>query len=162
MYRPLKLIWQIASCIEESWTNAGAWIEVHIDFNAVRKLQLEITLEDIRTCIASSKLKIESKAINLYEKNWRVRIFIDLKDKAREQGDGLYERLKTLKRSIAGIQVKGLPQADRGVVAVNEEPEAVAKYGGQSYRLLVTGYGLSEVMGTDGKVPCSLFNVNKG
>lgn len=30
----------IASCFEESWTSESAWIEVHIDMEAIRKLQV--------------------------------------------------------------------------------------------------------------------------
>jgi DNA-directed RNA polymerase III subunit RPC1 len=30
----------ISSCFEESWTSESAWIEVHIDMEAVRKLQV--------------------------------------------------------------------------------------------------------------------------
>lgn len=56
----------------------------------------------------------------------------------------MYERLKALKRAIPDVQVKGLPRVDRGVIAKDEKDSAVN-------RLLVTGYGLSEVMGTDGE-----------
>jgi DNA-directed RNA polymerase III subunit RPC1 len=55
----------------------------------------------------------------------------------------MYERLKQLKRAITSVQVKGLPQVDRGVIAKDEKDSSIN-------RLLVTGYGLSEVMGTDG------------
>jgi len=73
-----------------------------------------------------------------------VRIYIDeptLKD--LDKTDGTYERLKNLKRAIANVQVKGLPQVDRGVITKDEKDSSIN-------RLLVTGYGLSEVMGTDG------------
>lgn len=125
---------------------------------AVRKLQLEITLDSIKRGLVVAKLKIQEgvshplsrvkqadkQAITTNEKTSRVRIYIDeptLKD--LDKTDGTYERLKNLKRAIANVQVKGLPQVDRGVITKDEKDSSIN-------RLLVTGYGLSEVMGTDG------------
>ncbi|WVF65454.1 hypothetical protein IAT40_000182 [Kwoniella sp. CBS 6097] len=134
----------IASCIEESWTNANAYIEIHIDMKAVRRLQLEITLESIKwALVAAPKLKIPEGSIHVSEKTSRVRLWIDEPPKDKANAGGIYERLKFLKRAIADIQVKGLPAADRSVVTKDEKNESI-------HRLLITGYGLSEVMGTEG------------
>nr|XP_019049688.1 DNA-directed RNA polymerase III subunit RPC1 [Kwoniella bestiolae CBS 10118]OCF28618.1 DNA-directed RNA polymerase III subunit RPC1 [Kwoniella bestiolae CBS 10118] len=134
----------IASCIEESWTNANAYIEIHIDMKAVRRLQLEITLESIKwSLVAAPKLKIPEGSIHISEKTSRIRLWIDEPAKDKEKTGGIYERLKFLKRAIADIQVKGLPSVDRGVVTKDEKNDKI-------HRLLVTGYGLSEVMGTEG------------
>jgi DNA-directed RNA polymerase III subunit RPC1 len=72
------------------------------------------------------------------------------KGKSDVPGDGLYERLKFLKRAISDIQIKGMPRIDKGVIAKDDKADVIAKYGGAKHRLLVTGYGLAEVMGTDG------------
>ncbi|WVR08988.1 hypothetical protein IAU60_006048 [Kwoniella sp. DSM 27419] len=134
----------IASCIEESWTNANAYIEIHIDMKAIRRLQLEITLESIKwALVAAPKLKIPEGSIHVSEKTSRVRLWIDEPAKDKDKSAGIYERLKYLKRAIADVQVKGLPMVDRGVVTKDEKNEKI-------HRLLVTGYGLSEVMGTEG------------
>jgi DNA-directed RNA polymerase III subunit RPC1 len=37
----------ISSCFEESWTSESAWIEVHIDMEAIRKLQVGNALEKL-------------------------------------------------------------------------------------------------------------------
>jgi hypothetical protein len=50
---------QIASIIEESWDKEAAWIEIHVDMRAVRKLQLEITLDSIKRGLVVAKLKIQ-------------------------------------------------------------------------------------------------------
>jgi DNA-directed RNA polymerase III subunit RPC1 len=99
-------------------------------------------------------LKIDIKSINIFERNFRVRVFIDMmKGKAEHvPGDGLSERLKFLKRSIASIQIKGMTAVDRGVISKDDKKETIAKFGGPKHCLLVTGYGLSEVMGTDGEL----------
>lgn len=74
--------------------------------------------------------------------------------KAKEKGPGVYERLKALKRAIVNVQVKGLPQVDRGVITKDEKDQDV-------HKLLATGYGLAEVMGTEGVwfAPISLEEV---
>jgi DNA-directed RNA polymerase III subunit RPC1 len=51
---------EITSIIEEAWTGGGAFIEVHLDMNTIQKLQLEITLDSIKTAlILAPKLKIK-------------------------------------------------------------------------------------------------------
>jgi DNA-directed RNA polymerase III subunit RPC1 len=54
---------------------------------------------------------------------------------------------------MSDIQIKGMTAVDRGVISKDDKKETVAKYGGPKHQLLVTGYGLSEVMGTDGTSP---------
>jgi len=66
-----------------------------------------------------------------------------LKEKEKSTSEGIYERLKNLKRAIVDVQVKGLPHVDRGVITKDEKQQEI-------HHLLVTGYGLAEVMGTDG------------
>lgn len=45
--------------IEESWTEVAAYLEIHVDWDAVQRLQLEITLESVRHALATApKLKI--------------------------------------------------------------------------------------------------------
>ncbi|WWD21358.1 hypothetical protein CI109_105842 [Kwoniella shandongensis] len=139
------ILGDIASVIEESWTNANAYIEIHIDMDAVRRLQLEITLESIKwALVAAPKLKIPEGSIHVATKTSRVRLWIDEPAKDKDNKSlGIYERLKYLKRAIPSVQVKGLPAVDRGVVSKDEKDERI-------HRLLLTGYGLSEVMGTEG------------
>lgn len=81
-------------------------------------------------------------------KLFRVRVNIEehtlAKTKAGTNIEGIYERLKSLKRVLPSIQVKGLPEIIRGVISRNAKDESLCE-------MLVTGYGLAEVMGTDGK-----------
>lgn len=136
---------EIASVIEEAWTGGGAFLEIHIDMEAVRRLQLEITLDSIKQslCLAP-KLKIRNEDVTVNSKKDRLRLYVNDPGEKDKQ-DGVYERLKFLKRSIPSVQVKGLPEIERGVLA---NPEGCPD---KTYReLLVTGYGLSEVLGTPG------------
>ncbi|RXK37437.1 DNA-directed RNA polymerase III subunit RPC1 [Tremella mesenterica] len=131
----------IASVIEESWSNAMGYIMVHIDLEAVQRLQLEITLDSIKESLIGSKLKLTQSSFS-FHKGSRIQIYPEVSGKG-DKTEGLYERLKALKRALPDVQIKGLPQADRGVITKDEKNQNIN-------RLLVTGYGLAEVMGTDG------------
>lgn len=155
---------QISSCIEESWTGSSAWIEIQIDRNTVRRLGLEISLSSIKESIAAApKMKISISSINVSEKNYRIRVYIDmLKGKNSDTpGDGLFERLKFLKRGMSNIQIKGMSKVDRGVISIDDKKEVIDRLGGPKHCLLVTGYGLSEVMGTDGEFLLYLLRKRK-
>ena len=136
----------IASVIEESWTTINAYLEIHIDTESVDRLQLEISLDAVKEALCSApRLKIQPAQVHVLDKLNRVRIWVDepALGKDREKAEGIFERLKFLKRVIPHVQVKGLPRVDRGVITKDDKDESVN-------RLLVTGYGLAEVMGTDG------------
>ena len=86
-------------------------------------------------------LNLQSVTTN--DKTSRIRIYVDEPVKDRDKHEGTYERVKNLKRAIVNVQVKGLPHVDRGVITKDEKRQEL-------HRLLVTGYGLAEVMGTEG------------
>ncbi|ORX39191.1 putative DNA-directed RNA polymerase iii largest subunit [Kockovaella imperatae] len=130
----------IASTIGESYTDVNGFLDIRIDMEAVRRLQLEITLDSIKECLCNTKLKISEKSFLLDDSAARLRIYVDEAGKDKE---GIYERIKALKRAVVDVQIKGLPQVDRGVITRDEKDNSRCK-------LLVTGYGLAEVMGTDG------------
>ena len=139
--------------IEESYTDINGYLEVRIDMEAVRRLQvsllywtpadmqLEITLDSIKESLCNAKLKLTDKNFRLDERAARIRLYID--EVIKGSTEGIYERIKALKRAIIGVQIKGLPEVDRGVITRDEKENKFCK-------LLVTGYGLAEVMGTDG------------
>ncbi|KAL1407575.1 DNA-directed RNA polymerase III subunit C1 (rpo31) [Vanrija albida] len=138
---------EIASIIEEAWTGGGAFLEVHIDVDAIQKLQLEITLDSIKhSLVLAGKLKIKDSDVTINSRKARLKIYInDMRD--TDKFDGVYERLKFLKREIPDVQVKGLPGINRSVITKDEKRK-------EDHKLLVTGYGLREVMGTDGVQGC--------
>jgi len=80
------------------------------------------------------------------EKVSRLRIHVEALKKDKDKSEGIYERIKNLKRALPRIQVKGLPQADRAVISKDEKKQG-------NHQLLIEGYGLAEVMGTDGESP---------
>lgn len=53
---------QIASVLEEAWAPEYTYIGVLVDMEAIQKLQLELTLDDIKWAIvAAKKLKIKQE-----------------------------------------------------------------------------------------------------
>ena len=122
-------------------TNA---IDLKIDWGSVRKLQLELRLDEIVDAIvASPKLKLVEKHVQPVSQD-RIRIYVnDLSDKdVKEHGEKLY-KLQWLKRVLPKIVVKGVTSTSRAVI--NKTNEGLNE-------LLVEGYGLKDVMAIDGIV----------
>ncbi|KIM21606.1 hypothetical protein M408DRAFT_18355 [Serendipita vermifera MAFF 305830] len=94
---------EIASVIEEAWGADGVYLVIHVDYQAIQKLQLELTLEDIKWAIvAARKLKIKEAGIPTVQ---RAIINIKEKDDSRGkkgdkelivEGNGLKEVMTTL------------------------------------------------------------------
>jgi DNA-directed RNA polymerase III subunit RPC1 len=105
--------------------------------NAIRKLQLEVPLDEIKWAIVRApKLKIREDMVMVVPSKNRIRVYIHGKEKE------LYYNLKLLKRQLPRVIIKGIPTAVRAVI--NDEKG--------TRKLLVEGYGLKEVMTTDGIV----------
>lgn len=127
----------IASVIEEAWSWGYVYLGVHLDMEAIRKLQLEVTLDDVKWAIVrNSKLKIKEENIQVRPAKNRLRIYV----KAAKESEGLYYELKRLKRGLPMVIVKGIPEAIRAVISDDKGKR----------KLLVEGYGLRQVMNTDG------------
>lgn len=125
----------IASVIEEAWSWNYVYLGVHIDMDAIRKLQLEVTLDEIKWAIVRApKLKIREDMVTVVPSKNRIRIYVQGKEKE------LYYTLKLLKRALPRIIIKGIPTAIRAVISDEKGKR----------KLLVEGYGLKEVMTTDG------------
>jgi DNA-directed RNA polymerase III subunit RPC1 len=129
----------------------------------IEKLQLGVTLEDIKDCICSQKkLKIEDKDVMVSHKRSKVKVYVMPEDKksknkrtsaaarAKEnyeeidEESELFLRVQTLKRLLPEIIVKGYPEAQRAVI--NND----GKTGHNE--LLVEGYGLQACMNTLGVI----------
>ncbi|ETW84605.1 hypothetical protein HETIRDRAFT_473329 [Heterobasidion irregulare TC 32-1] len=131
----------IASVLEEAWAPEYTYIGVIIDMTSIQKLQLELTLDDIKWAIVAAKrLKIKQESITIIPRKNRLRIYVDGQDK--------YYRLRELKRVLPDVVVKGVPTIARAVINVKEKDDARGKKGDKE--LLVEGYGLQKAMVTEG------------
>lgn len=127
----------VASVIEEAWSFGYVYLGIHIDMAAISKLQLEVNLDDIKwAIIRAPKLKIREEMVKLVPKKNRIRIYIGGAEKE------MYYNLKLLKRALPRIIIKGNHTATRAVISDDKGKR----------KLLVEGYGLKEVMTTDGVV----------
>ncbi|KAG2114656.1 uncharacterized protein F5147DRAFT_677590 [Suillus discolor] len=133
----------IAAVFEEAWAPEYIYIGVIIDMDTIQKLQLELTLDDIKWAIvATRKLKIKQESITVIPRRNRLRIYIDGTDK--------YYKLRELKRVLSDVVVKGVPTIQRAVINIKEKDDVKGKKGDKE--LLVEGYGLQRVMTTEGIV----------
>ncbi|CAD6884991.1 unnamed protein product [Tilletia caries] len=125
----------IASTIEEAWTDDSAYVLVHIDERAINMLQLELTLSDIKWAIVKSRLmKLKDEQIHINERDFLLRINFNNDDPQ------ISYMLKMLQRGLPQIVVKGIQAAHRAVITIVK---------GQRH-LAVEGHGFLDVMGTDG------------
>ncbi|PVV02627.1 hypothetical protein BB560_002917 [Smittium megazygosporum] len=125
----------IAECIEEVYRPSQCYIGIKIDLSAIEKLQLDITINQIATAIATSKLKIGEQNIRVYYPN-RLRVLIEQKDSTQ-----VYYNLQKYKRLLPLTVISGYPQIRRSVISDS---------GKGTYDLLVEGYGLRDVINTPG------------
>ncbi|WFD31819.1 DNA-directed RNA polymerase [Malassezia sp. CBS 17886] len=127
----------VASVIEEAWAGKYTYLGVHIDMDAIQKLQLEVTLDDVKRAIVHMpRLKIREERITVLPQKNRLRIYIYPDEKEKD----VYYTMKHLKRQLPKVVIMGIPQAARAVIS-DEKGER---------KLLVEGYGLKEVMTTEG------------
>ncbi|PVU95919.1 hypothetical protein BB561_001508 [Smittium simulii] len=125
----------IAECIEEVYRPSQCYIGIKIDLKTIEKLQLELTLNQIATALATSKLKIGEHNVRVYYPD-RLRVFVPVKD-----GQQLHYGIQKFKRLLPNVVISGYPHIIRSVISQNQN---------KTYDLLVEGYGLREVINTDG------------
>lgn len=146
------LLSDVAFYIQDVYQDNLSFMQVRIDLNTIDKLQLELTIEDIAVAITRApKLKIQASdvtildkdkiAINVFPEGYKAKS-ISTSAKEPHEND-VFFRMQQLRRSLPGIVVKGLPDISRAVINVRDDAKR---------ELLVEGYGLRDVMSTDGVV----------
>ncbi|KAJ3007733.1 UNVERIFIED_CONTAM: hypothetical protein HDU68_003379, partial [Siphonaria sp. JEL0065] len=128
----------ISEYIEEIISPSDCSLRVKIDMEAIGKTQLEIGLETIAFAIVkTSKLKLSESHIHIDRPD---AIIIKISDSGKGDTSEMFQTLQAIKRAIPKIVVKGLPTVNRAVIVPADN----------QHHLLVEGYGLREVMGTEG------------
>ncbi|KAF9485367.1 beta and beta-prime subunits of DNA dependent RNA-polymerase [Pholiota conissans] len=137
------LLGDVASVIEEAWAPQYTYIGIIIDTDAIQKLQLELTIDDIKWAIVGTKkLKIKQESITIIPRKYRLRIYVD--------GDDKYYRLRELKRGLEAVVVKGFSAIQRAIINIKDKDDERGKKGDKE--LLVEGYGLQKCMITEGVI----------
>jgi len=129
----------VASVVENSYHSQNLYLSIHVDMDAIRKLQLEVSLDSICDAIIKApKLKISAGSVNIVRKSNRIRVYATpIKLETNHQ------RMNALRRALPSIIIKGVPSLSRAIIKANDDGKQ---------QLLVEGYGLREVMVTDGVV----------
>eukprot|EP00931_Biecheleriopsis_adriatica_P023570 TRINITY_DN14859_c1_g1_i1.p1 TRINITY_DN14859_c1_g1~~TRINITY_DN14859_c1_g1_i1.p1 ORF type:complete len:1545 (+),score=399.75 TRINITY_DN14859_c1_g1_i1:144-4778(+) len=122
----------------------GCFISVKVDANTVRKLQLELTVQDIKQALLDPKnlggIRLTENDIDVIgQDKLQVR-----PPKMTSSNKMLFFSLQALKRALPKAVVKGLQSAKRAVLHKKEEGDKV------KYSMLIEGFGLREVMATPG------------
>lgn len=150
--------------IESYCSPQAAIIEILIDPDTVRKLDLDIRSRDVAHAIRKQKkLKIEHHHIRVNKNSIRIQVHSDTPDPNAKPARGAasktkedtetFLRLQHIKRILPSIAIRGLPLATRAVVktdAVKKSDNDNDKPPPPHHRLYVEGYGLLACMTTDG------------
>lgn len=151
------LLRDVAFYIEDVYKNDMAYLSIKIDLKTIDKLQLELTLDNIRLAVANApKLKILNNEVSVSGDD-RINVLVTLREtkseslartavsdyKTVDTNNSLFFRMQQLKRALPEVVIKGLPNISRAVINIKDDGKK---------ELLVEGYGLKEVMSTDGVV----------
>ncbi|KAL7746501.1 DNA-directed RNA polymerase III subunit C1 (rpo31) [Sorochytrium milnesiophthora] len=127
----------VAEYIEEVYKPGQCILNIRIDFEAIEKLQLEVSLPSIaQSIMAAPKLRFEGDVITVEPDIVRMNIV----NKKEQQ---MYYQLQMIKRALPAVVIKGIPEIKRAVIS---------DAGAGKFHLLAEGYGLRQVMATDGVV----------
>lgn len=146
------LLSDVVFYIQDVYKDNMSFLQVKIDLSTIEKLQLELTIEDIAIAIARApKLKISASDVSIIGRN-KININVSMDNSkaksistlAKEPLENeVFYRMQHLRRSLPDIVVKGLPGIARAVINIRDDGKR---------ELLVEGYGLRDVMTTDGVV----------
>jgi len=139
----------IASVIEIVFKREKLYVGIHFDFEAIQRLQLDLTIDQIRQAILRSpKLKLKEHRVTVHKDSagkQRIRIYPD--SAAIRKPWVTFCQLTWIKRLVQKVIVKGSPSISRAVISEMQGQTVVGKK-----QLLVEGYGLRDVMTTDGVI----------
>lgn len=144
------LLEDVAFYIEDVYKDNLCYLSIKIDLETIEKLQLELTIDNIAVAIANApKLKISQSDVSISGKD-RINVLCNIRQTKADmlkidsdQRNALFFRMQHLKRALPGICIKGLPNIFRAVINIKDDGKK---------ELLVEGYGLKEVMNTEGIV----------
>ncbi|KAG7661786.1 RPO31 [[Candida] subhashii] len=144
------LLEDVAFFIEDVYKDNLAYLSIKIDLETIDKLQLELTIDNIVQAIQNApKLKILPGDVSVSGKD-RINVLVNIRETKAETSkaqtdnkNALFFRMQQLKRALPGICIKGLSNIFRAVINIRDDGKK---------ELLVEGYGLKEVMSTEGVV----------
>ena len=138
--------------IETGCNVAQMYINICVDYETIKKLDLEITTLDIAHAIVKQKkLKLSANHMRVWQNFIRIQVQ-PLAEKgtraakptaaAKKEATEIYLRTQAIKRFLPDIPIRGYPHVTRAVIKSDETEK--------SHKLYVEGYGLHACMTTDG------------
>ncbi|TPX69397.1 DNA-directed RNA polymerase [Spizellomyces sp. 'palustris'] len=131
------LLEDVTEYIEEVIAPNECGLKIKLDYEAIKRLQLEVDIYTIRWSLVKSKLKIMDEQVRCDPPDI---LRISLGSKISQLG--ALQALQTLKRALPRIIIKGFTTVNRAVINDSEKENRL--------NLLVEGYGLRDVMATEG------------
>uniref|UniRef100_A0A146LPV0 DNA-directed RNA polymerase subunit n=1 Tax=Lygus hesperus TaxID=30085 RepID=A0A146LPV0_LYGHE len=129
---------EVSEFIEEVYVPYDCFLLIKLDIERIRLLKLEVDAESIKYCICTAtKLKLKPPQVTVQSPS----VITVRPPTAKESLDFT---LRTLKESLPGVVIKGVPNVNRAVIH-EEEVGGVKKY-----KLLVEGDNLRDVIATRG------------
>ncbi|KAL8925127.1 MAG: hypothetical protein Q9208_003632 [Pyrenodesmia sp. 3 TL-2023] len=137
----------IASSIEVVWLRDQGYVWVKIDFITIEKLQLNLSLFNIRTAILKHrKLKLKPQHIRLVKDSLTIDCQatgkpVKGKSTAAKEDTELFLRMEQIRRTLPNVPLSGHERANRAIINTDDNSRNT---------LLVEGYGLRACMSTAG------------
>ncbi|CAK7896024.1 DNA-directed RNA polymerase III subunit RPC1 [[Candida] anglica] len=152
------LLEDVAFYVQDVYKNNMAYLTIKVDLKTIERLQLELTIEGIAHALCKApKLKILAGDVSISGRD-KINVLVTLRESKTENlmknissdyktgsdtANSLFFRMQQLKRALPRVVIKGLPNIARAVINIRDDNKK---------ELLVEGYGLKEVMSTDGIV----------
>ncbi|KAI4161035.1 MAG: hypothetical protein LQ342_005198 [Letrouitia transgressa] len=132
--------------IEDIWSPEGSYLAAKVDLEVIGRLQLDITMGDIRDAIVKHrKLKLKKENVQRWHEYIRVDIAPVGKWKERrikpKEETQVFLRMQHIKRMLPRVPLRGHPDASRAIIKTDDQ---------ERNTLLVEGYGLRACMNTEG------------
>jgi len=125
----------------------GCFVSVKLDLETIRKLQLELKMEDIKEALLDKKnmngLILAPTDVEVVGKD-KLRVRPPFKPQPGGGSKMLYFSLQILKKALPHAVVKGMISTRRAVINKDDKKKPTR------YDVLVEGYGLQQVMATPG------------
>jgi DNA-directed RNA polymerase III subunit RPC1 len=146
--------------VEDVWHPNGAYIEMRINLEQIRKLSLEIEDADIIAAIKGHKpLKWGKAGTGVSIHGHRIRVQVsdpaNLKRrttaKPNKNHKDYFERILQVKNLLPDVVIKGFPDAKRAVISkASSKTKGPDGKMSHAINLAVEGYGMKECMTTPG------------
>lgn len=161
--------------IADVWGLEGGYVNMRVDWTAVRNLGLRIDMGHIVRAIEGSKGMKQMCVVARPTGTAHLRVKIDAPDgsdakgvrkraaaraaskaaaatAARDEGDGaadsVFMQIQHLKRRLPHVVIQGYPDAQRAIMKMDDKPDPTT--GREAISVLVEGYGLKACMTTEG------------